>query len=218
MFIFLLCLTLWSHRTSAPLTLWNFVLTLHIAPLPHPFLDVYSRWITCSSQIYSHIVFPGIFTLATITGCLLITQRFSVEKTLVCCSFPDTQYPSLCICWITIGTSCILFSVSSWLLLGTVYHLLWRLSLKALLNTTNSLGRDRTWHVCPRYSCFEKTDRAAFNTLPQYGECVVFFKTILSRPCDKAVSSLPSRVHSLNSAHWKCSVLGHGGHTCCGTW
>lgn len=37
---------------------------------------------------------------------------------------------------------------------NTLYHLIWRLSLKASLNTSNSPGRGRTWHVCPHYSCY----------------------------------------------------------------
>lgn len=35
----------------------------------------------------------------------------------------------------------------------TLYHLIWRLSLKPSLNTSNSPGWDRTWHVCP-HSCY----------------------------------------------------------------
>lgn len=35
-----------------------------------------------------------------------------------------------------------------------LYHLIWRLSMKASWNTSKSPGRDRTQHVCPHHSCY----------------------------------------------------------------
>lgn len=71
------------------------------------------------------------------------------------------------------GRACVLLSVSCWLLLGTVYHLIWCLSLKASLNTSNSSGRSTTWRVCLHYRRYcVYTKPVSLNTLSEFGESV----------------------------------------------